>query len=223
MLAASSFIETEPAMPSNIKTRSIYSPHPGIAMVSDWIANLPVKTGRSLDEWMELVRTAGPPTEKERREWLKSEYGLGTNSAWWIAGRAEGKMMEDDDVDSYLEAAERYVDEMFSGVRAGLRPIYNELLRVCLATGEEAKASPGKTIVSLYRNHVFAQIKPTNRTRIDLGFALRQYDGPLSERLIDTGGLRKGDRITHRIPITSVSDIDADVKHWLGVAYALDA
>jgi hypothetical protein len=131
--------------------------------------------------------------------------------------------MEDDDVDSYLEAAERYVEEMFSGVKAGLRRIYDELLRVCLATGKEAKASPGKTIVPLYRNHVFAQIKPTNRTRIDLGFALKQYDGPIPERLIDTGGLQKGDRITHRIPIASVKDIDADVKHWLGVAYALDA
>jgi hypothetical protein len=209
-------------MPSKTTAGSLYSPHPGIAMLREWIVSLPAKTGRSLDEWVELVRSAGPPSEKERREWLKREHGLGTNTAWWIAGRADGKMMEDDDVDSYLAAAERYVDEMFSGVKAGLRPLYDELLRVALATGAEAKASPGKTIVPFYRNHVFAQIKPTNRTRIDLGLALKGHDGPIPERLADTGGAAKGDRITHRIPIMSIEDIDGEVKRWLRVAYDLD-
>ena len=31
-----------------------------------------------------------PPTEKERRPWLK-EQGLTTNYAWWVAERAEGR------------------------------------------------------------------------------------------------------------------------------------
>ena len=42
-------------------------------------------------------------------------------------------------------------------------------------------------------------------------------------RLIDTGGFAKKDRITHRIEITSLSDIDDDVKKWLKTAYELDA
>jgi hypothetical protein len=68
---------------------------------------------------------------------------------------------------------------------------------------------------------VFAQIKPTTQTRIDFGFALK--DMPATGRLIDTGGFAKKDRITHRIAITSVKDIDDEVKHWLKVAYELDA
>jgi hypothetical protein len=80
---------------------------------------------------------------------------------------------------------------------------------------------PCKTIVPLYRKHVFAQIKPTTRTRIDMGFAMgaRSAEG----RLIDTGGYAKKDRITYRIPISSVAEIDGEVKKWLRVAYDGDA
>src|SRR5215831_16964011 len=92
--------------------RSIYSVHPGVQMVQDWIADLAKKTGRSLDEWIVLVKKEGPPTEKERRDWLKNEHGFGTNGAWWLAERAEGKGMEDGDPEMYLKAAEGYVEEM---------------------------------------------------------------------------------------------------------------
>ncbi|HSD48104.1 MAG TPA: DUF5655 domain-containing protein, partial [Pyrinomonadaceae bacterium] len=121
----------------------------------------------------------------------------------------------------YLKQAERDVDNMFSGKKAALRPIYDALLNLGLKTGKEAKACPCQTIVPLYRNHVFAQIKPTTQTRIDLGFALG--DMKPTGRLIDTGGFAKKDRITHRIPITSLDDIDDEVKHWLKVAYDRDA
>jgi hypothetical protein len=57
-------------------------------------------------------------------------------------------------------------------------------------------------MVPLYRNHVFAQIKPTTNTRIDLGLALAKYpESKLPKRLIDTGGKAKKDRITRRIEI----------------------
>lgn len=202
------------------KKKSIYSVHPGVAMTQKWIAELKEKTGRSLEEWMKHIKKAGPRGEKERREWLKTEFGLGTNSAWWLAERAEGKGQETGDPDAYLQAAENYVDEMFAGSKASLRPLYNQLLKLGLSIGKEAKACPCQTIVPLYRNHVFAQIKPTTRTRIDMGFALG--DTKATGRLIDTGGFAKKDRVTHRIPITSLADIDDEVKHWLQVAYERD-
>lgn len=200
--------------------QSIYSVHPGIAMVQKWMAELPRKTGRSLEEWIAFVKKAGPPTEKERRDWLKSEYALGTNSAAWIAERAEGKGEEDADPDIYLAAAEGYVDAMFSGKRAGLRPLYDRLLKLGFSLGKDVKACPGKTIVPLYRKHVFAQIKPSTNSRLDLGLALGDRKTP--KRLIDTGGFEKKDRITRRIEITEAADIDDEVKRWLKAAYELD-
>ncbi len=200
---------------------SIYSVHPGVAITVKWMGELKQKTGRSLDEWMRFLKTNGPKDEKERRVWLKEEYGLGTNTAWWLAERVEGKGTEASEPDAYLKAAEGYVEKMFSGSKANLKPIYEALLNLGLGIGKEAKACPCQTIVPLYRNHVFAQIKPTTRTRVDLGFALG--DAKASGRLIDTGGFAKKDRITHRIEITSLADIDAEVKRWLQVAYDRDA
>ena len=190
-------------------------------MTEKWIAELKEKTGRSLDEWLHHIKKSGPKTERERRDWLKSEYGLATNTAWWLAERAEGKGESLGNPDLYLEEAARYVEQMFSGGKARLRPIYDELLKLGLKTGKEAKACPCQTIVPLYRNHVFAQIKPTTNTRIDMGFALG--DMKPKGRLIDTGGFAKKDRITHRIPISSLEEIDDEVKQWLKAAYDRDA
>lgn len=200
--------------------KSRYSVHPGVEMVQNWVATLKEKTGRSLEEWLALVKRSGPGTEKERREWLKTEHGLGTNSAGWIAERAEGKPTVDDDPEAYLEAAKGYVEKMFSGGKAALQPVYEALLDLGFSLGSDVKACPCQTIVPLYRRHVFAQIKPSTRTRIDLGLALG--DTKALKRLIDTGGFVKKDRITHRIEIGRVADIDAEVKKWLKVAYEKD-
>ena len=210
-----------PKAATQSKKKSIYGVHPGVAMTQKWVAELKQKTGRSLDEWLRLIKKSGPKDEMARREWLKTEHGLGTNSAWWLAERAEGKGSELGDPDAYLKAAEGYVEAMFSGGKADLRPIYDALLKTGLKVGRDVKACPCQTIVPLYRKHVFAQIKPSTRTRIDMGFALG--DMKPKGRLIDTGGFAKKDRITHRIPITSLDDIDDEVNHWLKVAYDRDA
>ena len=201
--------------------KSLYGVHPGVQMTQKWIATLKEKTGRSLEEWLKLIKKSGPPTEKEQREWLKTEYGLGTNVASYLAEFAAGTGHEMSSPDAYLHAAERYVESMFSGKKADLRPIYDALLKLGLGIAKDVKACPCQTIVPLYRNHVFAQIKPTTNTRVDMGFALgaRKAEG----RLIDTGGYARKDRITHRIPITSVDEIDAEVKKWMRAAYDADA
>src|SRR6185369_640896 len=202
------------------KTRSIYGVHPGVLMTQKWIGELKQKTGRTLDEWLKFIKQEGPPTETARRDWLKEQHRLGTNYAGWLAARSLGKAVETEDADEYLKAAEKYVEGMFAGKKEHLKPMYDALLKLGLSMGKDTKACPCQTIVPLYRNHVFAQIKPTTQTRIDMGFALG--DMKPTGRLIDTGGFAKKDRITHRIAISSVDDIDDEVTHWLKVAYDRD-
>jgi hypothetical protein len=201
--------------------KSLYSVHPGVLMTQKWVSTLKEKTGKSLDEWLLLVKESSLKTEKEQRDWLKQEYKLGTNSAMWIAERAAGKGAETADPEIYLRQAEQYVEKMYSGKKAGMRPLYDKLLALGLSMGKDAKACPCETMVPLYRRHVFAQIKPTTQTRIDLGFALGALKA--EGRLIDTGGYAKKDRITHRIAISAPADIDTEVKRWMRVAYECDA
>ena len=198
---------------------STYDVHPSLGMYQNSLAALKQKTGRTLEDWIKLVQKQGPATEKERRAWLKEKHGLGMNYAWWIAEQSLGKG-DDGTPETYLKNAEAYVEKMYSSGKETLRPIFDELLVLGRSMGSDVKVCPCQTMVPLYRKHVFAQIKPTTRTRIDLGLALK--DTKVPKRLIDTGGLAKKDRITHRIEITSVKDIDAEVKKWLKTAYEMD-
>jgi hypothetical protein len=204
------------------KSESLYGVHPSVALVQKWLAELKEETGRSMEEWLALVKKEGPKDEKSRREWLKSKHKLGTNKASWIAERAYGKGGDLDTPEVYLKSAVRYVEEQYAGPKEKLRPIFDELLTLGKSIASDVKACPCRTIVPLYREHVFAQIKPTTNSRIDLGCALTHYKGKLPKRLIDTGGLAKKDRITHRIEITAAEQIDGEIKKWLKIAYDLD-
>ncbi len=195
------------------RTKARYATHPGYAMQDAIISNLKQKTGKTLEEWIRVVKKTGPSARKERAQWLKAKHRLGGITAAVIANRVEGKAPQYD--------PEAFVKVMFAGPRAGLRPIYEQLMKLGMKLGKDVTATPCKTFVPLRRRYVFAQIKPSTNTRIDLGLALGKTSAP--KRLLDTGGLAKGDRITHRIPITSLKEIDSEVKRWLKAAYHLDA
>jgi hypothetical protein len=146
-----------------MRKHSVYTLHPGFAMEESSLLNLKERTGRTLEDWIRIVEKSGPPTERERMAWLKEAHGISTNYALWIAKRADGGgSAADYDPDAMVEA-------MFAGKKAGLRPIYDRLLALAFELGKDVRVSPGKTIVPFYRTHVFAQVKPTTTTRIDVG------------------------------------------------------
>lgn len=201
------------------KSKSVdqYDIHPGVAMVQKWVEELPEKTGKSLKQWIDYINKKGPKDMKARREWLKKEHALGTNTAWWLAERTDSTATWEEDPETYLAAAAKYVDDMYDGPKAALRPIHDELIKIARKLGKDIKVCPCKTIVPIYRHNVIAQIKPSTKTRIDFGYALGETKG--KGRLKETGGYAKKDRITHCIAITSVDEIDDEVKRWLEVAY----
>ncbi len=187
--------------------------HPGVAHQQAIIANLKRNTGKTLEEWVRLTKKAPVKTRKERMRWLKAEHGLGMATAMVIADSVEGRTSDDYD-------AQKFLDELYAGAKAPLRPMGDELVQLGMALGKDVTATPCKTFVPLRRRHVFAQIKPATNSRIDLGLALG--DMKATSRLLDTGGLAKGDRITRRVAVASLADIDDEVKRWLKAAYDLD-
>jgi hypothetical protein len=198
-----------------------YGVHPGVAMVMKWVAELKQKTGRDLDEWCAFIRKEAPKDLAARREWLKTKHKIGTNTAWWLAERADGQPTWDESPEAYLAIAPKYVDEMFSGPKSELRPIADALMRMAKEIADDIKFCPCQTIIPFYRQHVIAQIKPATRTRIDFGLSLGA-EVAFTARLKDTGGLKKKDRITHKVEITSLDDLDAQLKKWLRMAYDRD-
>jgi Domain of unknown function (DUF5655) len=196
------------------RKKSLYSMHPSFDYEEAGLRLIKEQTGKTLEEWIANVKRNGPAAPKARLAWLKKQ-GLTMNYAGWVASRASGTGGRE----NYYP--ERLVDAMFAGPKEVLWPIYEKLLKLGLSIAKDVKACPCSTIVPLYRKHVFAQIKPSTNTRIDMGFALGGMKP--SGRLIDTGGFAKKDRITHRIPIASLAEIDDEVRKWLEKAYELDA
>lgn len=58
-------------------------------------------------------------------------------------------------------------------------------------------------------------VKPTTKTRIDLGFKL--VDKPTIDRLENSGSF--GTMCTHRLKLTQLSEIDNELKAWIKEAY----
>ena len=200
----------------------LYSVHPGIAMLQNWIANLKQKTGCSLEEWIAHIHLFGLKDEKECHEWLVARHKLGTNAAAWLAAKACGDASRvADDPASYLAACPVYVEQMYAGAKRALRPVHDALVKAAKEIAADVKVCPCQTAVPIYRRYVFAEIKPASYKRIELGLALG--DEPFTSRLQDTLGRVKKNRITHKVAIASLGDIDLQVKRWLKQAYERDS
>ncbi len=198
---------------------SQYRIHPAVGHCQAMVANLQKNTGRTMDDWLALLAREAPADPKA---WLKGEHGLGGPTINLILERQAGKADFFDEA-AYLAAADGYVEAQYGGKKAHLKPLYDGLAKLAQSQGSDVGLSPCKTTVPCYRKRVFAEIKPSTLKRVDLGLALGEFQGALPARLIDTGGLAKKERISHRIEITAPEQLDDELAHWLKTAYELDA
>ena len=175
--------------------------------------NLPEKTGRSLEEWVELVRAQGPEARKDRVAWLKQEYKLGHGQASTVAEAAAKPI-------GYAELTpEERLAAQYEGPKAALRPIFDKLLTAVKELGNDITVNPLQTYTAIIRRRQFALIQPSTGTRVDLGLVLPGIEQ--TPRLQTAGGLGNV-RTTHRVALESPDDVDDEVLGWLKVAYDLD-
>ena len=210
----------EPAnSPRKQTSRPLYRVHSGVHMLIEWERELKEKTGRSLEEWCRLLDRSCKGKDRDVRiAHLKSEHDIGSNSAWWIADRSLGELHPwDSTEDGYLARCPVLVDAQFSGGKSHLRPIGDTLLDLCRACGDDVGISPCETIIPAYRKHVFAQVSVPNRKVVRLSLALKGE--PFTERFVDTGGTKRKDRLTHRVDIADLVEIDDAVRKALLPAY----
>lgn len=178
------------------------------------IQSLPKRTGRTLDEWLDLLRAEGPEGHYQRLEWLASEHGMGPFTAAVIVERADNGLPGAEAPTQQAVLASQY-----AGLRAKLRPILTRLLEAADALGGDVSVNVRTLSVTLTRRRLFAAIQPSTRTRVDLGLALG--DEPTTERLLASAGFG-GDVITRRVGLQRVEDVDDEVLGWLRLAYDLD-
>jgi hypothetical protein len=173
------------------------------------IAGLAEKTGKPLEEWLDLLQTRKLSKHKDIVNLLKAEHGLTHGFANMIALQALSS-------DSHTESdTDSLVERQYSGPKAGLRPIYNAILAAVHRFGEDVDVSPKKAYVSLRRNKQFAIVQPSTNARLDVGISLK--DMAPQGRLEAAGSFNA--MVSHRVRISGSSEVDEELLSWLKKAY----
>jgi len=168
------------------------------------INNMPEKTGKSLNEWKIILKEKSFEKHSEAVKYLKAEHNVTHGFANTIVTLSKEEN----------NASEDLVKNQYNG-KENLIPIYKELITFIKALGADVTITPKKGSVSIIRKRQFVLIKPATKTRIDLGFKLK--DKPTTERLENSGPF--GTMCTHRVQISDVKEIDHKLKEWIKEAY----
>ena len=168
------------------------------------IDNMPEKTGKSLEEWKVILKEKAFVKHSEGVKYLKTEHGVSHGFANTIVTLCKEENSSPQDL----------VTAQYKG-KENLLPIYTELITFAKSLGDDVTITPKKGSVSIIRKRQFILIKPATKTRIDLGFKLK--DKAINERLENSGPF--GSMCTHRVQLSEVSQVDNQLKSWIQEAY----
>jgi Domain of unknown function (DUF5655)/Domain of unknown function (DUF4287) len=166
------------------------------------------KTGKDLDHWVGVARSACITGHMALVEHLKHVHGLGHGHANSVvhAANASAAALQDDDT---LIAA------MFEGPRAVWRPTYDALVAAVTGFGDDIELAPKKGYVSLRRKKQFALFQPSTKDRFDVGLALK---GVEPEGVLEMSGSWNA-MVSHRMRIAFGEPAEAVLVEWLHIAY----
>lgn len=170
------------------------------------INNMPEKTGKSLDEWKQVLKDTSFTKHGEAVKFLKETHGVTHGFANSIVSLSKESNDTPDDL----------VMNQYKG-KENLVSIYEKLLTIVETFGSDVIKTPKKTSVSIIRKKQFALIKPATKARIDLGLKLKGK--PITERLQNSGPF--GSMCTHRVQLQSIDQVDTELIEWLKEAYEM--
>ena len=177
-------------------------------MAAAMIQNMPEKTGKSLEEWIEIANASGLEKHGQILKMLKSDHGMTHGFANLVAMKTlQAGAAPPSDID--------LVEAQYAGPKADLRPIYDALAAKISAFGSDVELAPKKAYVSLRRNKQFGLIQPSTKTRVDVGINLKGTDP--TERLEASGSFNA--MVSHRVRLSAVSEVDDELTDWLHQAY----
>lgn len=168
------------------------------------ISNMPEKTGKSLEEWKQILKETSFTKHSEAVKFLKTKYSVTHGFANTIVSLYKEESSPDIDL----------VSAQYKG-KESLFPIYEELIAYVKTLGKDVTITPKKGSVSIIRKKQFILIKPATKSRIGIGFKLK--DKETTDRLGNSGPF--GTMCTHRVQITDIKEVDAELKAWIKEAY----
>lgn len=178
--------------------------------VQTQLDNIQKKTGKSLAELAAIIHNSGLTKHGEIRDFLKRELGLGhgdANALVHAVLRSDGQRAAEG------KGKDAVLDEIYSGAKAGFRPIHEKLIRKINNFGEY-EVAPKKGYVSLRRKKQFAMLGPKTNTRFEVG--INAKDLKKSPRLLEQP---KGSMCNYIVSLTDPKEVDSELVGWLKAAY----
>lgn len=171
------------------------------------IENLYKNTGKTLEEWIAIVKQQQLKKHGETVKFLKETHGLTHGFANLIAHKAKGSDAGSADNPEDLITKQYKDKEQF-------KPIYDRLIAEIQSFGQDIEIAPKNTYVSLRRKKQFAILNPATKTRFEIGINLKGQEakGKLEAE-------KPNAMCSHKINITSIKDIDNEVIGWIKTAY----
>jgi len=172
------------------------------------IENLHKNTGKTLEQWIEIVNQKQLVKHGEMVSFLKTEYGLGHGFANLVAHRSLGS-----DAAS-AASVEQLIDKQYKG-KEHFQPLYNYLLAEIQKFGPDIEIVPKNAYVSLRRKRQFAMLQPATKTRFEIGINLKGQEPEGVLETVPAANLM----CTHRINIASQNEVTDEVLRWIRKAY----
>ena len=172
--------------------------------------NIQKKTGKSLDELAAIIKKSGLTKHAEVRNYLKHELGLGhgdANALVHAVFQSDGQRAAEG------KSADDVLDEIYTGAKAGMRPIHEALMQQIVKFGE-FEIVPKKGYVSLRRKKQFAMIGPKTNTRFEVGINAKDLEK--DARLLEQP---KGSMCNYVVNVTSTQEVDSELIAWIKSAY----
>lgn len=180
--------------------------------IATQLKNIQAKTGKSLDQLGAILRQTGLTKHGELRDFAKRDLGLGHGDAntlvhtYLKADGASGSAGTGASIDDVLAG-------IYSGPKAGLRPIHDAFM-AAIATFGEFEIAPKKAYVSLRRKKQFAMIGPGTKARVDIGINMKGVKG--TDRLVE---LPPGGMCQYKVAVTEPKEVDKELVAWVKRAF----
>lgn len=178
--------------------------------VQTQLDNIQKKTGKSLTQLTAFVKKSGLSKHGEIRNLLKEKLGLGhgdANLVALIALKSDGASL------AKGKSMDAVLDGIYTGAKAGFRPIHEKLMKHINKFGE-FEIAPKKGYVSLRRKKQFAMIGPKTNTRFEVGINAKDFKK--HKRLLEQP---KGSMCNYIVNLTDAKEVDAELIAWLKSAY----
>lgn len=171
------------------------------------IENLYKNTGKTLEQWIDIVKKQNFAKHGEIVKFLKEQHEFTHGFANLVAHKTKETDAGSAENKDYL------ITKQYTG-KEHFKPIYDKLISEIQTFGNDIEIAPKNAYVSLRRKKQFVTLNPATKTRFEVGINLKGQEpkGKLEAE-------KPNSMCSHKINLADLKGIDREVIEWIKTAY----